>query len=648
MKYIFIRSAIFILIILIILAANPLAVVAWDQAPNNQTHQAINSEAVDRFLQMASKSDKYKNSTIDLGKVYTGPQVVSYGNYVSTYHLDSTRALTFKEWLIHGGYSADEPHLYASVRHFYNPLPEVGPPQLTDHSEAWDTVGNAIGLELHAISARDWAFTNDENSFCWKNALGYYKQAMEISDDRRLAEVPGTSFRDQTIPVGSPDAARNIYLAKAFRGLGETMHLIADMTQPAHVRNDSHPVDEPLEASVSKSNVLLARYFQPEPEISNQIDSSSYAEDIFVKVALFTNKNFYSSDTIFDKASGINPRNGEFHFPFPQFKDLVPLTSKTTPAGVPISGSAYGKYFKNTYFENSNLIPMIQQNYSSYILGQKGFHVPYSFGLEQSAVLLPIAIKANARLIDLFFPTMELTLGVTKSQISNQNYQEFTLTSQMRHLIEKDENWRMQGVGAIRYCGPAELWSERSGKIADKIQFEGGTLKRQLILYTGKLPDTSASAMAADKYRIQDGDSVYMVIRAGGRIFKSDVCQIASTSVPNQLPPSPALPDQPAAQPASDSCDFTGQWETSPGSYFGTLIIMTGNGGTYNYNNGKITGSAVGCKFIGSWHEDHRKGRPSDEGPLEFIMSEDGEKIDIFWGWAGETPTRGGSARRIK
>ena len=29
--------------------------------------------------------------------------------------------------------------------------------------------------------------------------------------------------------------------AAAWRSLGETMHLIADMSVPSHVRNDSHP-----------------------------------------------------------------------------------------------------------------------------------------------------------------------------------------------------------------------------------------------------------------------------------------------------------------------------------------------------------------------------------------------------------------------
>lgn len=629
-KYIF-RSTALIFIILAFLAANLPSVMAWDQAPNNQTHQAINREALDKFLQTIAKSNKYKNSPIDLEKVYVGPQVVSYGNFVSTYHVDATHGMTFKDWLIHGGYSADEPHLYASVRHFYNPLPEVGHPQLTDQSEAWDTVGNAIGLELHAVSARDWAFKSTENSFNWIKAFTYYKQALEISDDSQLTEVQGADFRDITIPVGSPDAARNVYLAKAFRGLGETMHLMADMTQPAHVRNDCHPFDEPLEQAVRDSNVRLASYFEAEPHISGDIDFAIDAEIMFEKVALFTNANFYSSDTIYDAASGVNPYNNLKSYPSPQFKDLVLLNSTSTPLGVQVNTPVYGKYFKNKYFEDSNFIPMIQQTYSSYILGtKKEYHVPYSFGLEQSAVLLPIAIKANSKLIDLFFPTMELTLETKQLQIntaSDQNYREFETKSQLKHLIDKDAEWK--SLGEIRYSGPAELWSERSGRIADKIQFEKGSLKKPLILYTGKPQVTSSAPLAADKYQVQDGDKVYMVINAGGRVFKSDPCPIASASALPPPLPSPSQPPQPSLQPPSGSCNFIGIWKIAhphPTLYTGYLYL-TESGGTATFEGRPfiITGAVVGCKFIGHWHCDRQP--YYTDGEIEFTLQDNGSRL---------------------
>ena len=72
-------------------------------------------------------------------------------------------------------------------------------------------------------------------------------------------------------------------------------------------------------------------------------------------------------------------------------------------------------------------------------------------------------------------------------------------------------------------------------------------------------------------------------------------------------------------------------------SGLGGYINLTESGGTYPYNNGTISGSVVGCKFIGSWHEDHRSGRPSDYGPCEFSLSEDGLTMFIKWGWAGES-----------
>jgi hypothetical protein len=524
---------------MVVFTMNSPVVLAWDQTPPvYDVHQRINREAFNKFMQTlaTTDNDKYKGSPIDLEQVYTGPQVKSCGNFIHSYLVDATGALNCRDWLIHGGYSADEPHLQASVKHFYNPVPSAGPQELTDHKAIWNWIGNSFpfNLELESVSAKLWAFTHPGNSFCWRKALLNYKQAMELSDEDKITVVPATDYRDTDIPVGSPAAARNIYLAKAFRGLGETMHMMADVTLPAHVRNDSHPLGnlDPLESTCGVGTFSLVYDSPVEPAIDKMIDASTNAVIMYDEIAKFTNASFYSDDTISDEDSGVEPRNGQEHFPSPQFKHLTPIQAQgTSSTNIPL---IYVKYF------NGKMVYMIQQTYTGYILKKKEYHVPDSFALDQIRVLLPIAIKANSKLIDLFFPTMELTL-----EVKEKNYQEFEVTSQMKHLIEKDENWRIQGVGAIQYSGPAELWGEKSGKIADKIQFEKGTLKKQLILYAGKPPAASAATLAADKYPVQDGDKVYIRINAGGRVFKNKPYPIVSSSVQPPLPPSPVQPPQP-------------------------------------------------------------------------------------------------------
>ena len=44
-----------------------------------------------------------------------------------------------------------------------------------------------------------------------------------------------TAFSSMNLPE------KDKLFAAAWRSLGETMHLIADMSVPSHVRNDSHP-----------------------------------------------------------------------------------------------------------------------------------------------------------------------------------------------------------------------------------------------------------------------------------------------------------------------------------------------------------------------------------------------------------------------
>jgi len=524
MKKVVNRVVALLLTFLIIFAANPAIVLSWDQSPKFNTHQAINRLALRLFINEYAANSKYINSPIDMDKSFSGP-VVTSNSMLEGNHTVELGLKKFEDWVIHGGYSADEPNLWASVRHFYNPLPNVGPPQLTDQ------------VVLHgnyrpAISARYWAFTDPTNPYGWKKALDYYKKSMEIAADDNTKVIPGMGFRDPDIGVNSPGEERSAYLGKAFRSLGETMHMMADMTQPAHTRNDSHPLGDtdPLEDSITDSDVWVVSDIPVEAAIKSKIDSAAGAEDIYEKIALFTNSNFYSDDTIYDKAAGVNPWNGENPFPSPQFKDLSSLESLNSQLTAKNIPSAYLRYF------NNRLVPMIQQTYASYLSGGKwvDYHIPNYFSRDQAAVLIPIAIKANSKLVNLFFPTMELTIEVEKPSVSEENdpgYKEYKIKSSMKHLIEQDTEWRLQGVKAIEYSGPAELWSERLGKLADNIQFSRGSLKKSLVLYTGQSINAGTNPQAADKFQVEDGDTIYLVIKAGGRTFKSNKYTIASCRI---------------------------------------------------------------------------------------------------------------------
>ena len=494
--------------------------MAWEQGANG-SHEEINKAAVIRFLGAASSSPKFANSPINTTQQFLGNETTSATLQASGFTIQKS-SKSFSQWVTHGGFSADEPEIWACVRHFYDPISANGVPQLTDHLALH-------GFVYDTISAKDWAFTKDENPYGWSKALQYYKMSMEIPDDTQISVVKGMDFRDPDIPVSSAAEARNAYLGKAFRALGETMHMFGDITQPAHVRNDSHPsIDtDPLESTVNKDTILIVKNGPVVPEMSSAIDSPSNLESMYETIARYTNKSFYTDDTIYDKASGVTPSNWEGPYPHPQFSELI-LEKGSGP-----------KVYSQTF--NGKNVRMIEQTYTSYLTGKNvsglDYFVPPSFAEEQAGVLVPIAIKANTKVINSFFPTFDLTLDVKQNKDASTNgdpnYGEYSLGTQLTHSSEKDVEWQQQNL-AIKYSGPAELWGEINGKtrkIAD-LKFKAGVPLTPQTVFVG-----DQKYQKVDKYQVNNAEKIYVVIKAGGRTITSIKYTIPASSVKVSINP---------------------------------------------------------------------------------------------------------------
>ena len=85
--------------------------------------------------------------------------------------------------------------------------------------------------------------------------------------------------------------------------LGHVLHLLQDMFVPDHTRNDAHPVSSPYE---DYTRELLNRkeiYIQG----TNNIPHHKTLEEYFISAALYSNKNFYSEDTIGIQSGYENP-----------------------------------------------------------------------------------------------------------------------------------------------------------------------------------------------------------------------------------------------------------------------------------------------------------------------------------------------------
>ncbi len=295
-------------------------------------HRTINALALEKYMEQA-KSDPlltkydFNNDTLKVqGAAIGEPHLFSPGK--------TDKMETFRWWVTEGGYTADEPELPASFRHFYDPRhAEIGqPPYLTDHLDQLDTyfkvvfpssIGNPLFEAMRTefaqnpqVNARDWAIHGSaqagrrENEYSWDKGLEAMRRAFESTD-----------------PVEKSKA-----FATAWRALGETMHLLGDMVCPPHVRNDSHPayaVDwnllppelrnpnpnegflkgDPYETWVNEKVIKVVGRAPVEAEAQSYLDNSRDPLDLFDRVALFTNASVFSAETI----AGVDAFDAEVH-----------------------------------------------------------------------------------------------------------------------------------------------------------------------------------------------------------------------------------------------------------------------------------------------------------------------------------------------
>ena len=270
------------------------------------THRQINQHGIEKFIETAkndpimSKYDfepnakkleiKPLNSLVtsyELTRLFlpAGYYTTYPGDWEKDIREDVVYTKTFKQWVIDGGYTADEPERYMSLRHFYTPIGD-GASYLTDIP-----IGGSImmGDNPH-INAKNWALGHPNNKYSWNNGLKNLK----------LGFTAGTG--------------KDCYgYAAAWRSLGETMHLISDMTTPAHVRNDSHPgtitpsaiVDnlraDPYEYITGHDGSLLAEAFNKpiyNSDLVGVINAKLTPDSLFNTVAEYVNLNFFTADTI--------------------------------------------------------------------------------------------------------------------------------------------------------------------------------------------------------------------------------------------------------------------------------------------------------------------------------------------------------------
>lgn len=501
-------NGIILAVIALVLSFSP--VYAWDCF---EAHPTINILAFENFearLKAGHFSEKFQNFAVDDGVKFSGltfSKAVNFENRTEAKTVNANH--TFSGWLARGGHDADVPAVTMGFRHFYDPFyqphyltwlrrhlkkPNKGKfaseaeyfKSLDYRADDWNpnfefgTKDRKIRLQPKIlrpeIDAITWALEHEENDHNWRQGKLAYKAAMENDTG---------SFNKLN---------RSQMFGKAFRALGETMHLMADMTQPAHTRADSHSAYEPIEQTVKEKLIRKvigethkSPDFRPVPEF--EVEAGLSPEEQMKRVAAFTNHHFFSNDTIFDYEKWIFPRNNKRPYPYPQLSHLK-----------------HDKGIYYAHFETVGWVPMAKETGSifSKVLtdndkyGRKNphFNVMPNMAEQQAKVLIPLAIYNCAELIKAFLPEFKVDFALHK------NGAEYTTSGELIHVTDNDEDWR--DIGAIRFNGPAFIQINKS--------------YTECQIKDGRLVESRISP--------RSGDLVRLVIRAGGIIVSSKEIKI--------------------------------------------------------------------------------------------------------------------------
>lgn len=214
------------------------------------------------------------------------------------------------QWLREGGLKEDKPYWYMpylrSANHFHNPLTDQG------FSGIWGT-GFISGESSIQWSQEPIGMQSPGGYYSWHDVRNYFYKALTSES--------------------KTDREKNF--ADTFRGVGQLMHLVEDLSVPEHTRDDGHYV-KAYEAWVGGNvniSSITPKFFDSTSlgnsnplasvPVANLFDTNQYNgtnPDIIYSITLqgniglseYTNANFLSPDTMFSA-----------DFPYPDWSNVV-------------------------------------------------------------------------------------------------------------------------------------------------------------------------------------------------------------------------------------------------------------------------------------------------------------------------------------
>jgi len=299
---------------------------------------------------------------------------------------DTTRP--FKWWIIEGGYTADEPESYMALRHFYDPTRRAKDAKsgelvsyLTDDLDPY--ISPLLMGANPRVSAKDWALSESPYS-------------LKTGGEGLGEALTGSTVTGRREPMG-----------KAWRCVGEAMHLLADMTVPAHVRNDSHPgalsprweniknlKSDPYEDYVTAEEVADRAGYSVDPGLQPKIDKCAKAGELFDLIAKYTNSRFFSTDTVSGTDAVTKKHIANFNGQ-PKEYDSPKLDSYVFQPSDKGDGGGY-------YTSKDGGLTVARRD-------ADGRHrIDRACAMGQANRMVPIAIAANVKLLDCLVPKVQV------------------------------------------------------------------------------------------------------------------------------------------------------------------------------------------------------------------------------------------------
>lgn len=451
-------------------------VLAWD---NEKTHRDISGFAGSNSVLGIGKGDYLKT----LGFTEGLSQRFKLGNAEKT----------AKEWLQDGAFLEDEGGYSDAVtgkarytNHFHDPL------------KSWDSAGLSD-------------LQNGESSLKW--AQDSAKQSVSLGGDWTWKTVRDYFYKALT---SSTDASRQENFAKTFKGLGYQMHLVQDASQPAHVRNDAHPVDgmggvlgmmEGLETWAKKNPtkinsfasspafpmVSLAISYGGYVPITQFIDTNQYyggnpSSSSGLGFAEYTNANFVSDNTIFTENKDINHKH---YFPYPRYStnsyEIYEVEHSLITKRIYLKKKGDGEQIEHfatagPLFKFLNFDPMLQKS------ELKLDPVVYK---DYASLLIPRAVGYSAGLLNYFFRGhMDMIPDNVKGSgyvIENNADEDMEGTFELYYDNDKDERIKVPGANWTLSIYKKSSGNNKSTNINFTPPYDAKEFCKYILVFKGRI-----------------------------------------------------------------------------------------------------------------------------------------------------------------